>query len=391
MPSTGWDALWAGAVAAAITAGLTPLTSRVARRVGAVDEPRARGLADRPMPRLGGLAIYAGVLASGLLWLPHGEPWKGVLVAAALIALVGAVDDVVDLPPLAKLAGQAGAAWIVAHEGARVVTFTLPLVHRVDLGGWSVPLTVVGLVAIMNAVNFSDGVDGLAAGVCAIAAASFAVISFDANQSHAGVLSAITAGVALGFLLHNFYPASVFMGDSGSNLLGLMLGCVTVLGTVKTPALFALFLPLLVLVVPFVDTTFVVLKRMKYRRPIHRADANHLHHRMARIGFSQRRTVLYLYAWTLMLGGVAVSTRFVPYSDHHGHFDAVWSAVMAAILLAGLAASVYLVYVLEILKVRRRERRARPDRSEEEIDADVERQLETGEFSAVARPQTPAP
>jgi UDP-GlcNAc:undecaprenyl-phosphate GlcNAc-1-phosphate transferase len=299
--------------------------------------------------------------------------------------VVGAVDDMVDLPAWAKLAGQVAAALLVvelAHE-VRVTSFTLPLLHHVDTGELTVPLTVLGLVAIMNAVNFSDGVDGLAAGVCAIGAASFAVIAFDAGYTRPGVLSAITAGVALGFLLHNFYPASVFMGDTGSNLLGLLLGSVAALGTVKTGALIALFLPLLVLAVPFLDTTFVVLKRVKYRRPVYRADTNHFHHRFNRIGFSQRRTVLYLYAWTLMLGGVAVATRFVPYSDHHGHFHAGWTVVMALILLAAVVASIYLVYVLEILKFRRLLRRQEPARTQEEVDADVEGRLETGEWEAV--------
>jgi UDP-GlcNAc:undecaprenyl-phosphate GlcNAc-1-phosphate transferase len=277
-----------------------------------------------------------------------------------------------------KLVGQIGVAWLVAHhKHARVDSFTLPLLHHVNLGHWAVPLTVLGLVVIMNAVNFSDGVDGLASGVCVIAGASFALIAFDAGYTKAGVLSAITAGVAAGFLVHNFYPATAFMGDSGSNLLGLLLGSVAVLGAVKTSAFIALFLPLIVLAVPFVDTTFVVLKRMKYRRPVYRADANHLHHRFSRIGFSQRRTVLYLYAWTLMLGGVAVATRFVPYSDHHGHFHTGWSIVMGLILLAGVAASVYLVYLLEIVKVRRRFRRETPEQ--------IAQRLETGEFEAVER------
>ena len=377
MPRTGLDALFAGLVAAGVTALLTPVASRIAHRVGAVDEPRERGLSDRPTPRLGGLAIYAGVLVATLIWLPHAGAWRIVLVAGALITFVGAIDDVFDLPAGAKLVGQVAAAVIVTHDpAARVKTFTLPLVHHVDLGDAAVPLTVLGLVVIMNAVNFSDGVDGLASGVCAIAAASFALIAFDASYTKAGVLSAITAGAAIGFLLHNFYPASAFMGDSGSNLLGLLLGCVAILGSVKTSAFIALFLPLIVLAVPFVDTTFVVLKRMKYRRPVYRADTNHLHHRFSRIGFSQRRTVMYLYAWTLMLGGVAVATRFVPYSDHHGHFHAGWTIVMALILLAGVAASVYLVYLLEILKIRRRFRR--------ESREQVEQRLETGEFEAVS-------
>src|SRR4051794_31418435 len=225
MPRTGWDALFAGLVAAGVTAVLVPLTSRVARAVGAVDEPRERGLSDRPMPRLGGLAIYAGVFAATLIWLPHAGPWKAVLIAGALITCVGALDDIYDLPPGVKLVGQTAAAYLVAHDTqARVQTFTLPLVHRVDLGDWSVPLTVLGIVVIMNAVNFPDGVDGLASGVCAIAGGSFALIAFDAGYPKAGVLAAITAGAAAGFLIHNFYPPAAFMGDRRSKLLGPLLG-----------------------------------------------------------------------------------------------------------------------------------------------------------------------
>ncbi|MCW2966403.1 MAG: undecaprenyl/decaprenyl-phosphate alpha-N-acetylglucosaminyl 1-phosphate transferase [Solirubrobacteraceae bacterium] len=379
---TGIDALAAGGAAAVVTAALTPVSARLARRVGAIDLPRERGLSDRPTPRLGGVAICVGVLVPALIWLPFKEPWKGVLVAALLITLICAVDDVVSLPPLVKLAGQTLCAWIVAHEGARVDNFTLPFIHRVDLSEpVAVIATVLGLVLIMNAVNFSDGVDGLASGVCAIAAASFAVIAFDIPVGRApsapiaGVLSAIVAGASLGFLGWNFYPARVLMGDSGSNLLGLMLGCVAVVGTVKTPALIGLIAPLVILAVPFLDTTFVVLKRMKYRRPITGADANHFHHRLSRIGFSPRRTVAYLYAWTSTLAGAALALRFVPYTDRHGHFDTGWTIVMAAILLVALGASVYLVYVLEILKLRRRFRR--------ETEAEVEHRLETGEFQAL--------
>ena len=182
-----------------------------------------------------------------------------------------------------------------------------------------------GLVLIMNVVNFSDGVDGLAAGVCAISAAAFAIIAFDLQRDAAAVLAAIVSGAALGFLVHNFHPASVFMGDCGSNLLGLLLGGIIVEGSLKTNALIALMVPLVVLAVPFLDTGFVVAKRIKYRRPVYRGDSNHFHHRFHRMGFSQRRTVLYLYAWTVTMAGVAVALRFVPYSDDAGHFDLGWS------------------------------------------------------------------
>jgi UDP-GlcNAc:undecaprenyl-phosphate GlcNAc-1-phosphate transferase len=390
MAPSGWDAAAAGAVAAVVVAAVTPLSARFARRVGAIDEPRARGLAESATPRLGGLAIFCGVALAALIWLPMDQArWAAILAGAALVTLVGALDDIVDLAPPVKLAGQIGAAIIPVAYGVKVESFTLPFVHRVDLGDLGAPLTVLGIVLVVNVVNFSDGIDGLAAGVCAIAAASFAIIAFDLQRGNSAVMAAIIAGAGLGFLIHNFHPASTFMGDCGSNLLGYLLAVVAVEGTVKTQAVLALVLPLVVLAVPFLDTTFVVLKRLKYRRPVYRADANHFHHRFSRIGFSQRRTVLYLYTWTLMLGAAAVALRFVPYSNNGGRLDPGWAIVMGLILLAVVAASAYLVYILEILKFRRlnalRFRRLRPDAGQSDIDSDSAERLETGEFEQVRR------
>jgi UDP-GlcNAc:undecaprenyl-phosphate GlcNAc-1-phosphate transferase len=389
MSPSPWDAVAAAAVAALLAVCLTPFAVRLARRIGAVDEPRERGLSDRPTPRLGGVAIFAGVLGAAFAFLPLDGRFGAIIAGAAIITVVGALDDIFELSAPVKLLGQAGAALVPVLDGVRVYDFTLPIVHRVELGDLGIPLTVAGIVLIMNVVNFSDGVDGLAAGVCAIAAAAFVVIAFDLERANAAVLAAIIAGAALGFLVHNFHPATVFMGDCGSNLLGLLLACVAVEGTVKTQAVLALVLPLLILAVPFLDTTFVVLKRLKYRKPVYAADREHFHHRLDRIGFSTRRTVLYLYAWTLMLAGLAIALRFVPYSDNGGRLHAGWAAVMGGLGLIALVASVYLVYVLEILKFKRldaiRLRRAKPDTSEEEIDRDVAERMETGEFDAVRR------
>jgi len=387
-PST-WDAIAAGTVAALLVACLTPLAVRLARVIGAVDEPRARGLSDRPLPRLGGVAIFAGVLGSAVAFLPLDGRFGAILLGAAIITAVGALDDVVELSAPVKLAGQSAAALVPVLDGVRVSDFTLPFVHRVELGDLGIPLTLAGIVLIMNVVNFSDGVDGLAAGVCAIAAGAFVVIAFDLQRAGAAVLAAIIAGAALGFLVHNFHPATVFMGDCGSNLLGLLLACVAVEGTVKTQAILALIFPLIVLAVPFLDTTFVVLKRMKYRRPVYEADREHFHHRLDRIGFSTRRTVAYLYAWTLSLAGLALALRFVPYSDDGGSLDPIWTVVMAGLGLLVIAASIYLVYVLEILKFKRldalRVRRVKPAATEQEIDEDVAAHLQTGELDAVRR------
>ena len=382
------EALPAFLVAAALSAAATPLSVRLARRVGAIDKPKERGLHEAPIPRLGGLAILLGALTAGVLFLDLGDgETQGILIGAVVAAAVGAADDLFDLPPALKLTGQVVAAAIVVAAGVTVGNVTIPFVGAVRLGGIGDVLTVLAMVAAMNVINFTDGVDGLAAGVCTIAAVTFAVIAVSLDRFDAGVLAALTAGAAAGFLVHNFPPASTIMGDSGSMLLGLLLACVAVQGVLKTAAVVALAFPLVILAVPILDAGFVIAKRVKYRRPVYQADRWHFHHRFANIGFSQRRTVLYLYGWTIALAALALALRFVPYSDDRGNFNAGWTAVMAAFGLLALAASVYLVTVLEILKFRRfRERqlrRAAVAQSEAEIQAQVEREVETGEFEAV--------
>lgn len=377
------DAILGFVIACATAAALTPLAARFARAIGMVDDPRDRGLSLRSTPLLGGLAILGGLVVACLVLLPMNTELRGILLGAVVVTLVGAVDDKVELGAGLKLVGIVIAAAIPVASGVTVDHVTLPFVGALELGGGAGDvLTVIGLVAVMNIVNFSDGIDGLAAGVCAIAGVAFAIIAFDLGREEAGVFAAIVAGAALGFLFFNFHPASVFMGDAGALLLGYALACTAVQGSVKTNAILALVLPLLVLTVPFLDTTFVVLKRMKYRRPVYSADRWHLHHRLSNIGFSQRRTVAYLYGWTTIQAALAVALRFVPYSDQGGKLHLGWSLVMIGLGLIALGASVYLVYVLEIFKFRRGFMRGRPSATDDE----VAEQLETGEFQTVGGP-----
>jgi UDP-GlcNAc:undecaprenyl-phosphate GlcNAc-1-phosphate transferase len=401
----GVEALFAFLLAGVLTLLLTPLTIRLARRVGAIDMPRARSLHELPTPKLGGLAILAGALIAALVWLPWDAETRAILAGAVAISLLGFLDDLYELGAAAKLLGQTVAVVIPVAAGVTVASFTFPFLGQVDPGsvhllglpgGGAIDLgdvaTTIGIVAAINVINLIDGVDGLAAGVCAISGIAFAAIALSLERDAAGVLAALTAGAALGFLRDGFPPARTFMGDTGSNLLGYLLGAIAVQGALKTNAVIALFLPLIVLTVPILDTGFVVAKRLKYGRPIYRADRWHFHHRMANIGFSQRRTLAYLYGWTLVMAGLALALRFVPYSDDHGNFDALWTAVMAVLLLAALAASVYLVEVLEILNLRRlrlrqlagirREARV-PVPAPEQIDRAVVAELETGSFPAI--------
>ena len=392
-----FDALWAFLVAALIAFAATPPVARLARRLGVIHHPRDRDLHDRPVPGLGGLAILAAVVVSALVFLPWNGETRGIVGGALGIAAVGAIDDWRDggLHPAIKLAGQFAAGAIPVASGVYVDHVTLPFVDPLGLGETGgKALTLLGIVAVMNVVNFTDGADGLAAGVCTIAAGTFAIIALSFPRYDAGALAALTAGAAVGFLWHNFHPASIFMGDAGSNLLGLLLAAVAIQGVLKTAAVVALFFPLLILAVPALDATFVVAKRIKYRRPVYSADRWHFHHRFANIGFSQRRTVLYLYGWTLSLAALALAMRFVPYSEDNGSLNSGWALVIAAFGAVALAASVYLVLVLEILKFRRvRERELQrrvetgemPALSAQEIEEEIDREVETGEFEAVGQ------
>jgi UDP-GlcNAc:undecaprenyl-phosphate/decaprenyl-phosphate GlcNAc-1-phosphate transferase len=359
-----WHAVLAFVVAAAIAAVATPVAGRLARMIGAVDIPRDRGLAARETPLLGGLAILAAVLICAAIWMPRSihlplTPHSGgatnhvdtlgLMAGAVLIALVGALDDVFDLPPVVKLLGQVTAAIIAVEAGAVVTDVTIPFVGALQFPNAGGTLTVIWLVALMNMINFSDGVDGLAAGLTVIDGIAFSIIAFDLNVGGAAVLAALTAGAALGFLIHNFHPASIFMGDAGANLLGYLLGVVAVAGTLKTNAVVALLVPFVILAVPVLDTAFVVTKRLKYGRKPWSADANHFHHRMARIGFSQRKTVTYLYIWTALLALLAVGLRVLPIHRHNQYSDG-WFAVLVVIAVVAVAFSVYLVVVLEIFK-----------------------------------------
>jgi UDP-GlcNAc:undecaprenyl-phosphate GlcNAc-1-phosphate transferase len=199
--------------------------------------------------------------------------------------------------------------------------------------------------------------------VCAISAASFTLIELSLGRADAAILTAIVFGACVGFLRHNFYPARIFMGDSGALLLGFVLATVSVQGLLKTAALATLVLPLLVLAVPLIDTSFVVARRIKHRQPVYLADRQHLHHRFENLGFSQRRAVVYLYAWCGTLALAALATRFV-HPHRHGDWNAANVAIDAVVGLLALAASVYVVYLLEIVKlanpfIRRREELAR--------------------------------
>ena len=354
------EVLYGAAIALVIVILLTPAVGGMARLLGVVDQPDGRRLNPRPVPRLGGLAIFLGILVPALAFLDLSGEMRGVVIGAAVACVVGAVDDFRGFDPVPKLAGQIVAAAIPTAFGVWIDHFTFPFVGAVDLPGWvGVPLTVVWIVGVMNMVNFLDGLDGLASGVCGISGVTFAVLALSLGKVDAAILSAVVAGACVGFLRHNFFPARIFMGDSGALVLGYTLAAVAVAGLLKTASTVVLFLPLLVLAVPIIDTSFVVAKRMKHGVPVYAADRSHLHHRFVNIGFSQRRAALTMWAWCATLAAAALATRFVPFREG-GHWHLAGTIAVGCIAAGALAFSVYIVYLLEIVKlanprIRRRE------------------------------------
>lgn len=315
---------------------LTPVARKWAVRLGAVDMPHDRKVHENPTPTLGGLAILLAVVFSTLagkvlvrifpsLARPMGMAdalssyqLLGIIIASSLIAVLGAVDDMRRLSPWMKLAGQVAASLVLISFGVEISTVALPRGNVIDLTAsplLSILLTLVWMVAFTNIINLIDGLDGLAAGVCTISAAAFFFygtrIGGDPNTLQATVISVAVAGACLGFLRHNFHPASIFMGDSGAMFLGFILGAVSIQGILKRTAVATLFTPLIILAVPIADTGLAILRRARKGRPFHYADKEHIHHRLLYIGHSQRQAVLIIYLWTALLTGIALSLEFV--------------------------------------------------------------------------------
>ena len=355
------EVVYGAALALLIVVLLTPAVGGMARMLGVVDRPGARRVNRSPVPRLGGLALFFGIFVPALAFLPLGHETKGLLLGMAVATMVGAIDDFRGLVWWEKLGGQIAAAAIPTGFGIWVQRFTFPIVGVHALPEWvGIPLTIFWIVAIMNMVNFLDGLDGLAAGVCAISGATFCVIALSLGRPEPAILAAIVLGACVGFLRHNFYPARIFMGYSGALLLGFTLGALAVQGLLKTAAVATLLFPLLVLAVPILDTSFVVAKRLKYGEPVHKADRYHLHHRFLNIGYSQKRAALTMWGWCAILAGAALATSFL-HPHAHGDWRTGPTIAVACIGASALAASIYMVYLLEIVKlanprIRRRER-----------------------------------
>lgn len=296
------QAHYAFLAALVVTALLTPLCRRLAVGTGALAQPTSRSVHTRPMPYLGGLAIAGGFILA-LLAVPQPELAKLPLIVGGIFVLaLGVLDDLKELRPKLKLLGQLAAALVLVLGGVRISHLTNPLGDMFTLGYLSVPFTVIWVVGLMNVVNLSDGLDGLAAGISTIASLTLLFVALQQGQAHMVVATAALAGSTLGFLPFNFSPARIFMGDAGSMFLGYALAALSIQGTLKSATAFALIIPILALGLPMFDAFFAVLRRASNGRPIYQADRGHLHHRLLQLGMSQRQVVLLMYAVSATLG-----------------------------------------------------------------------------------------
>jgi UDP-GlcNAc:undecaprenyl-phosphate GlcNAc-1-phosphate transferase len=325
-------------VVSAATVGIfTPVVRLAAARFGAIDRPSDRKVHPRPTPTLGGMGLLLGVGAGlGTAWLvPELRPLfressdlQGALAAGVVMCLIGALDDVRNLSVPSKVAGQVLAAGVLILFGVELLFFWFPFGQGIVIVGsdLAVPLTVIWVLILVNAVNLIDGLDGLAAGIVAIGAIAFFIWvyvsppSLSGPISTAAVLSAITAGVAVGFLPWNFHPAKIFMGDSGAMLLGLMLATATIAGVGHNIApsggdlaAFAIpvLIPAIVVAVPLLDVALAIVRRLIRGRPIFAPDKEHIHHQLQEIGHTHRRTVLIMYVWSVLLAGSGLAVSFI--------------------------------------------------------------------------------
>ena len=279
---------------------LVPFVAKLAIKIGAVDKPNERKVHTKIMPRMGGLAIYLSFFA--VLFLSHEMQHIGLLIGGTVLVLVGIIDDKTDMPAKIKLLGQIFAACIVVAAGVRVEFMTNFILGGVfPLYIFSVPFTVLWIVAITNAVNLIDGLDGLAAGTSIIAAATMAISGYATGQTEMASMALILIGASLGFLKYNFHPAKIFMGDTGSMFLGYNLSVLAIMGFTKSFTVLSLVTPILVLAIPILDTLFAIIRRKMNNKPIFKPDKNHLHHCLLNYGFSHRNTVLIIYAVSAVL------------------------------------------------------------------------------------------
>jgi UDP-GlcNAc:undecaprenyl-phosphate/decaprenyl-phosphate GlcNAc-1-phosphate transferase len=298
-----------------ITYLVTPLVRKTAIKIGAIDNPGIRRINTHPVPTIGGIGIYIGFLVGVLLTMSLDRVLTGILLGSTLILMVGVLDDLYELSPRMKLLGQLLAACILIIFGIKVEFITNPLGGMIYLGYWGIPLTILWTIGITNTLNLVDGLDGLAAGISAIAALILFFVGLQEGQVIAAILAIALAGSTLGFLKYNFNPAEIFMGDTGAMFAGFILAAISVSGALKSAAAVTLVVPFLALGVPIFDTVFAIIRRLYNGKPISKADNGHIHHRLLALGMNQRQAVLSVYGVSIGLGLLALIINALQLED----------------------------------------------------------------------------
>lgn len=311
-----------------------PIVKTLAKHVGAMDKPNKRKVHKKPMPRLGGLGIFLSFLIGYLIFAEPSTQMNGVLAGGFILVLIGIFDDVKSIKPRYKLIGQIIAASIVVFYAQISLPFITAFGMRLEFGILGYPLAILFIVSVINAINFIDGLDGLAAGTGVIYFAAMAIIAFSLNRSGGldMMLTLLMFSATLGFLIYNFYPASIFMGDAGSMFLGYMISVIALLGF-KTATVTSLFVPILILFLPILDTLLAILRRALKGEGIAVPDKEHVHHQLLKLNKSTVKTVLIMYAINILCAAVSI-------------FFALGDNQLATILYIGLI-SVILVLILK--------------------------------------------
>jgi UDP-GlcNAc:undecaprenyl-phosphate/decaprenyl-phosphate GlcNAc-1-phosphate transferase len=285
---------------------ITPLVKKLAYKLRATDRPNKRKVHQTIMPRLGGLAIYLAFLAGVLLLQPVNPFAASIMIGSGIIVISGILDDIFELSAKLKLMAQiAAAAIIVLYGGLQITFINLPFGGLFEFGYLSIPFTFLWIIGITNAINLIDGLDGLAAGVSSIALVAISGMAFIMGNLYVVTIGSILLVSTIGFLYHNFYPAKIFMGDTGALFLGFMISVLSLLGF-KNITFVSFIVPIIILGVPISDTIFAILRRIINKRPLSSPDKSHLHHCLLRLGYSHRETVLIIYAMAALFGVVAV-------------------------------------------------------------------------------------
>jgi len=284
---------------------ITPLVKKLAFKIGATDRPNHRKVHQKIMPRLGGLAIYIAFIVGVLVLNPNHGYEIPILIGSSIIIITGLLDDVFELSAKVKLVGQLLAASVVVFGGVQVEYINLPFGSELEFGIFSIPLTILWIVGITNAINLIDGLDGLAAGVSAIALITISLMAMLKGDLYVMGMGLILLGSILGFLIYNFHPAKIFMGDTGALFLGYMIAVLSLLGF-KNVAAVSFVIPVIILGVPISDTFFAIIRRIVNKKPLSAPDKSHLHHCLLRLGYSHRQTVLIIYGMSAVFGVAAI-------------------------------------------------------------------------------------